>query len=825
MKLKCLDRVKWCTVLGFFGVCGMSGIGLVLGGPGDGKVFQPDSRAAAVEVTSSDLAVFADDPNKMEGPELDLGSGSGSAGAPPGAEANEIPGSANPARQEAKSEPSEGSAADKQNMSPPSGAETEGPSAEPKAPRPKESAESVSPKKDREGEPSPQKGNAPKIDPSAVGHPLASGIVKLLAPETVGQMHSTGVDSRFQQFLSYTASRLAATRGVYTGNEINGLARLSWFDHLLREPLRVPQEAEEFTRYLHAGALSDRAAGLRFLLRTARARMDVPPSTIELDEHWNDPVEFLQRALVQAYNLYAQTVKPLSQAEFTELARRINYVMTTNTVVGHTVNDRGSARRLVQLLEKMDRAAQWDMAEVLAGLNDRLFLESLRQALGGSAGHGTQTAVPGVSGTVVRKIETSVGTIVVGGTGANEYRLEEMKGVVAIVDLGGDDVYWEGTVSVERPLLLIIDYSGNDRYQGKLPGIQGAAILGGSLLIDLAGNDIYWAQDVAQGSTLGGVGILVDWAGNDQYLGLRRVQGQAIGGVGVLIDREGQDDYHAAMWAQGFGGPLGFGLIDDLAGDDHYYVGGRWYDSYPETPGYEGWGQGVGSGIRGAANGGIGVLLEGAGDDTYEFDYFSQGGGYWLAIGFARDFAGNDRRLGATLKAYDGSARTQQRFQRFGNGWGCHMGVGALIDDKGDDEYHGSIMGTGFGWDLSVGYLLELGGDDHYLARVGGVQGQGAQASLGVLYDFEGADEYAGTSQGYASSAITYHPYPTCGGNFSFVVDYGGMDRYGSGAKNNAITRRGTGGFIVDRPKEEEIQAAQAESSDSRDTLSAGNSR
>ena len=67
----------------------------------------------------------------------------------------------------------------------------------------------------------------------------------------------------------------------------------------------------------------------------------------------------------------------------------------------------------------------------------------------------------------------------------------------------------------------------------------------------------------------------------------------------MLIDRGGHNDYHAAMWAQGFGGPLGFGLLEDLVGDDHYYCGGLYPNSYkPETPGYEGWGQGVGAGIR-----------------------------------------------------------------------------------------------------------------------------------------------------------------------------------------------------------------------------------
>ena len=139
---------------------------------------------------------------------------------------------------------------------------------------------------------------------------------------------------------------------------------------------------------------------------------------------------------------------------------------------------------------------------------------------------------------------------------------------------------------------------------------------------------------MAQGSALGGVGILVDYAGNDVYAGYRRVQGQAVGGIGILIDREGNDRYHAAMWAQGFGGPLGFGLLDDLAGKDHYSLGGLYPNSFkPETPGYEGWGQGVGAGLRQVANGGIGVLLDGGGDDLYEYDYMAQGGGYWFGVG------------------------------------------------------------------------------------------------------------------------------------------------------------------------------------------------
>ena len=141
-----------------------------------------------------------------------------------------------------------------------------------------------------------------------------------------------------------------------------------------------------------------------------------------------------------------------------------------------------------------------------------------------------------------------------------------------------------------RPL-VILDLGGNDTYQGSKPGIQGGALLGVSMLVDVEGDDVYQAKDIAQGSALAGAGILIDYAGDDTYVGLRRVQGHALGGIGVIWDQEGNDRYHAAMWAQGFGNPLGFGVLEDTAGDDTYYCGGLYYDSYPETPGYEGWGQ------------------------------------------------------------------------------------------------------------------------------------------------------------------------------------------------------------------------------------------
>ncbi|MBR2586481.1 MAG: hypothetical protein IKE64_13735, partial [Thermoguttaceae bacterium] len=203
----------------------------------------------------------------------------------------------------------------------------------------------------------------------------------------------------------------------------------------------------------------------------------------------------------------------------------------------------------------------------------------------------------------------------------------------------------------------------------------------------------------------------------------------------------------------------------------------------------------------------------------YEYDYFGHGGGYWMALGFLRDFSGDDVRVGATLKSYTNNARTQERWQRFSNGFGCHYALGFLFDDAGNDRYNGTIMGLGMAWDLSAGFLVDFSGDDTYEATGGLTQGTGAEGSLGFLLDYRGEDRYLGRGQGYASGGITYHQAYDCGGNFSFVVDHGGADQYGCGAKNNMMSQRGTPqGFIIDRPTDEELAAAGEEDTEEKQT-------
>ncbi|MCM2372135.1 hypothetical protein [Aporhodopirellula aestuarii] len=634
--------------------------------------------------------------------------------------------------------------------------------------------------------------------------PPASGpeLMAVLTNEITSGLRQRNLDRNFVQFQNYTGYQLNLSTGTRHVNEVTGNCRLSWFDYLLRNPLNAPAESEAFTRYLYESVRMP-AGGLDRTLAIARSKMDVSVKKslpVKPQAASDDPLAFVSEVLERVQRSHAEALAPLTAAELSNLDRNIYPLLVSQNDVGYTLANRGAGRRICDMLEKIDRGAIHDAAETMVVLSEPAFGERLKQIP-----EQGNVRVPGVSGTVLQKLVTPAGTIVVGGRGPNMYDLDAMSDVQVVIDLGGNDVYREGTVSLDRPVLITLDLDGNDQYVGSKPGIQGGAILGIAMLVDFAGDDRYHGKDMAQASCIGGAGILIDHAGNDRYTGFRRVQGQAFAGIGLLVDRDGDDQYHGAMWTQGMGCPLGFGMLADLRGNDHYYTGGYFICSYADdednpTPGYEGWGQGVGAGLRSVASGGIGVMLEGDGDDVYEFDYLSHGGGYWLGLGFARDFGGNDQRLGATVKSFTGGPRGEPSFQRFGMGFGCHYAAGFCFDDEGDDTYNGTIMGIGHAWDASIGLLGDFGGNDQYRSNGKTTQGNGSQAGLGILFDYGGDDRYRNYSQGYASSSISYHETPHCGGNFSFLIDHGGTDGYGSRVRNNSVSQRGSsGGFLIDR--------------------------
>ena len=213
------------------------------------------------------------------------------------------------------------------------------------------------------------------------------------------------------------------------------------------------------------------------------------------------------------------------------------------------------------------------------------------------------------------------------------------------------------------------------------------------------------------------------------------------------------------------------------------------------------------------ANGGIGVILDGGGDDVYEFDYICARRRLLARHGFRprlrrqRPAARRDAEGLSTAADADGAA-----FQRFSNGFGCHYALGFCFDDDGDDTYDGTIMGVGFAWDVAVGRAVRF-----RAATTATKPPAAAPRATAPRPDWEcssttpATTSTCGYGQGYASSSISYHRLPQCGGNFSFVIDYGGKDKYGCGARNNSYIERGSsGGYLIDRPKREEIEANAA---------------
>lgn len=640
-----------------------------------------------------------------------------------------------------------------------------------------------------------------------IGHASAQSAAAT-AEQMIGQLIAQrDLQSQFDRYQAYSSGRFDASAGKATYSDKTGNCRLAWVDYLLRNQLESISEADRFTADLHGKlvqpfAAGDMATALGQALVEAERRTVIDPAALPEGVEPPAPREALPtvefRTLVEALNSawrdFHRTFEPLTDEERADLRAHLYPVTVGNLRQGPRLADEGIGRRVCDLLVKLDRRALFDAAHALRAAADPRKLNNLV--------HPRQDPrlmeLVGVTGRIMQEIRTDAGRILVGSKVNNIYRLDELTNVAMILDVGGNDTYIEGTTTETRPILIIVDQAGDDVYRGTRPGIQGGAIIGLSLLIDHQGNDRYEAANVAQGAALAGIGMLIDLAGDDTYLGDRRVQGSSIGGAAILIDVAGDDDYRAALLSQAVGGPLGFGLIDDLAGNDHYYAGGKYPNIYGDSPGFAGWSQGMGVGPRGTANGGIGVLLDGGGDDIYECDYFSHAGGYWFAAGFARDFGGNDQRLGSTRTNFDRSPRTVGRFLRWGNGFGCHFASGFLIDDAGDDVYLGDHGSTCFSWDIGVGAIIDAGGNDKYVASSSG-SALAQNSAIAVLFDVSGNDSYQG-ALGNADSASGYHPRIGAESNFAFLIDLSGADKYNGESKNNYEDQRGwAGGFLIDR--------------------------
>jgi len=382
-------------------------------------------------------------------------------------------------------------------------------------------------------------------------------------------------------------------------------------------------------------------------------------------------------------------------------------------------------------------------------------------------------------GDIIYLCMTRFGPVVIGGPKQTVYESR----FAVIIDLGGDDIYQcaAGGADSNVPFAIAIDLDGDDLYSSKSNFAFGSGGLGIGILIDINGSDIYRSRDFGLGSAAFGTGFLIDRAGDDLYVGRIGSQGAAFIGIGVLRDYSGNDTYLSSLYSQGFGYVGGFGMIADIDGNDSYTARGEFVDRVRYADHHLSLCQGFGYGKRPNWSGGIGLLFDGNGYDTYNVDIFGQGASYWFGFGGLWDRAGND-----SYTAY-----------QYAQGSGVHQSAAIIYDLTGEDSYLAHGVSQGSGHDLAVGYLLDFSADDDNYIVFDLSQGAGNANGVGIFIDEGGDDGYMNKNeynvQGYGNWRRDF-------GSIGIMLDLSGNDRYSAKGEDSSWWSSGKYGLGIDFP-------------------------
>ena len=518
----------------------------------------------------------------------------------------------------------------------------------------------------------------------------------------------------------------------------------------------------------------------RLVLREAAANIDSKIGTVSDGVDISDPANALRQLARMVNASQAKLDVAFGVIDANEMTGlKATYPELVEYVADNFyINDHPDVGRLIRALDvsmKVDFGALLDAGGTVAG--------AMVKSDPGTAHHARVPIPEGlsdaVSGDVIGVFNSDGRWFVYGGMGENHYDLSKID---VVVDAGGNDIY--SYSSNDRPSVqVVIDAAGDDSYSASADeGIAGpaSAVLGVNLLVDYAGNDTYEGGARSCGVGVMGVGVLVDYGGADHYTGTRWSDGAAFYGCGAILDLGGGNDvYSTHHFSQAIGGPRGFGLILDAQGRDLYRNNGPVPSVYGTPAVYSGISQGVGFGVRGYETGGIGVMCDLAGDDRYEAGEFSQGGAYFWGLGILNDKSGRDLFYG----------------NRYTQGFAAHQALGVLADDGGDDTYWGMTAATQSGsWDICSTLLIDRGGNDTYQAD-GLAQGGASMQAIAWLVDLDGSDRYNapnGATQGQ-SGGDSYHYDATKCFSFSLLLDAGGgWDIYNrADRKNNSAKATG----------------------------------
>ncbi len=584
-------------------------------------------------------------------------------------------------------------------------------------------------------------------------------------------------DEEFRDQYLQTMQRIGEetfVRESYHADSGTNLFRLSLIDQLMSHPLDLPYYGEIIHDQLIKRSLIlpiSYAARLLDLMpneliereqtsipkRSVQERDDgVQRDSVELKNSFQKLVEDMMGALFKGLEMRNGSLKKLTQSELSQLYNTSHRLwLHSETVEPETVE------QFLETVLKVDlsllmmssltviesiplqrfQSMESDSMKLrpLEISNTRVLFDKMSTS---DKGNGRQESIRGlgVGGDVLFIQEVKeIGIVVVGGPETTYYYDD----AAVIIDTGGDDYYFNnaGASRDDAPISVSIDLSGNDTYISQKGYCQGTAHFGTGILLDFDGDDRYMGEDFCQGFGLFGVGLLYDERGEDSYNGDILCQGGGSFGSGLLRDYHGNDTYMSRMFSQGVGFTKGVGGLIDLEGDDLYFVGAKYADFRAPERSSQTLGQGFGFGMRpnnmtAGASGGIGVLIDEEGNDTYHGDYFAQGSSYYFSLGILYDKSGYD----------------QYSAGRYSQGAGIHSSVGFLKDGGGDDIYQTYFgMSQGCGYDTGIGYLVDIDGNDFYKSNIIS-QGVGYEKGFGILSDFGGDDHYSADegSQGFS---------------------------------------------------------------------------
>ncbi len=409
---------------------------------------------------------------------------------------------------------------------------------------------------------------------------------------------------------------------------------------------------------------------------------------------------------------------------------------------------------------KIDRKILWEAMRSLAYLSEPANLTRIEKVLA-SAKWEKPEKLDGVEGSVLFFRKYSAGRVIIGGRGKTVYK----KPAALIIDLGGNDVYEFAASSQDNvPASVVIDFHGADKYVYKrFEGRTVGGMLGLSLLIDREGADLYSAPRMGMAAAFYGISVLIDEKGNDRYMGGDFCCGAAMYGMGILVDREGDDLYQTGMLSLGFGGPMGIGILLDRKGKDRYKSVG--VGKNPKD--LDTFSQGVGFGFHPltpdggkgsiAAYGGVGLLVDAGGNDSYQSGAYSQGVSFHFGFGSLVDTEGND--------LYTAGSYSQ------GAGW-CG-GFGILLDRKGNDKYlSNGRYSQGSAYDAAFALLMDEAGRDSYNG-VACCQACCAHNGIALLFDLDGPDAYKTSEFGQGEVAAEGEHWEENWPSIAVLADFG----------------------------------------------------